>query len=137
MIQAPAATQRCITDLKSYYIPGPGDNVIKLFFVTDVGAKQARPMRFQASLLFAIKGSEQRILLRQHNELILGRLMDKLQLTGQNLGRVFNYTSDRMFVMHLFGYEAKLPNLKLKTRPKQLLGYLPLVFALPGRLLSD
>ncbi len=26
---------------------------------------------------------------------------------------------------------VKLPNLKLKTRPKQLLGYLPLVIALP------
>ncbi len=48
-------------------------------------------------------------------------------------GPSFNYTSDRMFVMHLFGYEAKQPNLKLKTRPKQLLGYLPLVFALPDK----
>jgi hypothetical protein len=57
--------------------------------------------------------------------------MDKLQLTGWNLGRVFNYSSDRMFVIHLFGYEAIQPNLKLKTRPKQLLGYLPLAFALP------
>jgi hypothetical protein len=37
-----------------------------------------------------------------------------------------------MFVMHLFCYEAKQPNLKLKTRPKQLLGYLPLAFALPA-----
>jgi hypothetical protein len=45
--------------------------------------------------------------------------------------RVFNNRSDRMFVMHLFGYEAKQPNLKLKTRPKQLLDYLPLALALP------
>ncbi len=58
--------------------------------------------------------------------------MDKLQLTGRNLGRIFNYRSDRMFIMHLFGYEAKQPNLNLKTRPKQLLGYLSLAFALPA-----
>ncbi len=36
-----------------------------------------------------------------------------------------------MFVMHLLCYEAKQPNLKMKTRPKQLLGSLPLAFALP------
>ncbi len=56
--------------------------------------------------------------------------MDKLQLTGQNLGWVFNFRSDWIF-MYLFSYEAKQPNLKLKTRPKQLLGYLPFAFALP------
>ncbi len=56
--------------------------------------------------------------------------MDKLQLTGQNLGWVFNFTSDWIF-MYLFCYEAKQPNLKLKTRPKQHLGYLPFAFALP------
>jgi hypothetical protein len=44
--------------------------------------------------------------------------MIKLQLKGRNLGQDFNYRSDRMFVMHLFGYEAKQPNLKLKTWPK-------------------
>jgi hypothetical protein len=57
--------------------------------------------------------------------------MDKLQLTGQNLGRVFNHKSVLMFAMHLFCYEAKQPNLNLKTRPKQLLGCLQLAFALP------
>jgi len=56
--------------------------------------------------------------------------MDKIQLTGQNLGRVFNSRSDCKSPMHLFGYEAK--QLKVKTRPKQLLGSLPLTFALPG-----
>ena len=34
--------------------------------------------------------------------------------------------------MYLFCYEAKQPNLKLKTRPKQLLGYYLLAFALPA-----
>jgi hypothetical protein len=56
--------------------------------------------------------------------------MDKLQLTGQNLGRVFNSRSGCMCAMHLCYYEAKLPNLKLKTWPKQLLGSLPITFAL-------
>jgi len=37
-----------------------------------------------------------------------------------------------MFAMNLFCYEAKQRNLKLKTRPKQLLGSLPLAFALPA-----
>jgi hypothetical protein len=58
--------------------------------------------------------------------------MDKLQLTGQNLGRVFNYKSDCMSAMHLFCYEAKQLNLKLKIRPKHLLGSHPLAFKLPA-----
>jgi hypothetical protein len=42
--------------------------------------------------------------------------------------------------MHLRPGVAKQPNLELKTRPKQLLGSLPLVIALPGYiygLISD
>ncbi len=35
-----------------------------------------------------------------------------------------------MYAMHVGGTEAKLSNLKLKTQPKQLLGYLPLDIAL-------
>jgi hypothetical protein len=58
--------------------------------------------------------------------------MDKYQLTGQNLGRVFNSRSDCMSATHLFCYEAKQTNLKLKAQPKQLLGSLPLAFALPA-----
>jgi len=38
--------------------------------------------------------------------------MDKLQLTGQTLGRVFNSRNDRTDTVYLFGYEAKLSNLK-------------------------
>ncbi len=64
---------------------------------------------------------------------ILDRCMDKLQLTGQNLGRVFSSRRGCMCGTHLFCFEAKLPSLKLKTRPKQLLGSLPLAFALPDR----
>jgi len=56
--------------------------------------------------------------------------MDKLQLAGWNLVRVFNSKSGCMCAKHLFCYEAKQPNLKLKTQPKQVLGYLPMAFAL-------
>jgi hypothetical protein len=57
--------------------------------------------------------------------------MDKLQVTGQNLGRVFSSRSDCMSAMNFFCYEAKQLNLKLKTWPKKLLGFLLLAFALP------
>jgi hypothetical protein len=40
--------------------------------------------------------------------------IDKLQLTGQNLGRVFNFRSVDLHVVHLWGYQVKLSNLKLK-----------------------
>jgi len=53
--------------------------------------------------------------------------MDKLQLTGQYLGRVFNLRYSHLYAEHLGYYQVKLLNLKLKTRPKQLLGSLPLV----------
>jgi hypothetical protein len=55
-------------------------------------------------------------------------IIDKLQLSGQNLGWVFNSRSVCMCVVHLCCFEAKQPNLMLKTRPKQLC---PLAFALP------
>ncbi len=57
--------------------------------------------------------------------------MDKLQLTGQALDRVFNFRSSPVYTMHLLPSVAIRPNLELKTRPKQLLGSLPLVIAHP------
>ncbi len=57
--------------------------------------------------------------------------MDKLKLTGRNLGRVFNSRLDRACIGHAIVHITKQPNLKLKTRPKQLLGSLPLAFVLP------
>ncbi len=63
--------------------------------------------------------------------------MDKLQLTGQALGRVFNFRSGCMHTMHLLPSVAIQPNLELKTRPKQLLGSLPLVIALPDLSLLE
>jgi hypothetical protein len=48
------------------------------------------------------------------------------------LGRVFNFRSGCMHhTMYLQPIVAKQPNLDLKTQPKQLLGSLPLVIALP------
>ncbi len=62
--------------------------------------------------------------------------MDKLQLTGLNLGRVFNFRFGHLHAEHFWCYWEELPNLKLKTRPKQLLGSLPLFKALNVIMLS-
>ncbi len=61
-------------------------------------------------------------------------LMDKLKLTGQNLGSVFNSKLCRACIGHAIVHITKQPNLKFKTWPKQLLGSLPLAFALPDTL---
>jgi len=50
--------------------------------------------------------------------------MDKYKLTGQNLGRVFRCRLDSNCIGHAVVHITKQPNLKLKTRPKQLLGSL-------------
>jgi hypothetical protein len=55
--------------------------------------------------------------------------MDKLQLAVQKLGA--NSRSSCVCAMQLRYFETKLPNLKLKTQLKQLLGSLPLDIALP------
>jgi hypothetical protein len=57
--------------------------------------------------------------------------MDKLQLSGQNLGRVFNSRGGHVYAMRLSVYYSKLPNFKLKTWPKQLLGSLLLDIETP------
>jgi hypothetical protein len=58
--------------------------------------------------------------------------MGKLpQLTTRYLGQDFNFRHGRLHSVHFLCYGVKLPNLKLKTRPKQLLDYLPLDIALP------
>ncbi len=55
----------------------------------------------------------------------------KHQLTGQNLGRVFNFRSDWLQDMHLSCGKAKLTTPKLKAQPKQLLDFLQLDNAFP------
>ncbi len=57
--------------------------------------------------------------------------MEKLKLTGRNLRQVFNSRLGRAFIGHAILHITTQPNLKLKTRPKQLLGYLLLDFILP------
>jgi len=53
--------------------------------------------------------------------------MDKLQLTGQNVGPVLNFRNGHFaFRGFMVLQSVKLPNLKLKTRLKQLLGYVSL-----------
>jgi len=52
--------------------------------------------------------------------------MHKLQLTGRNLGPVFNSRNGSLYATHSCCYWSKRPDLELKTQPKQLLGYLPL-----------
>ncbi len=57
--------------------------------------------------------------------------MDKRQLAGQNLWRVFNFRRAHLYAAHLRCYQVKRANLKMKTRHKQLFGSLPLDIALP------
>ncbi len=51
-------------------------------------------------------------------------MVNKLQLKRRNLGRVFNFRSGYLHTVHLLCYRVKLPSLKLKTRPEQILGSL-------------
>jgi hypothetical protein len=57
--------------------------------------------------------------------------MDKLKKTGQTLGRVFHSGPGHACIGNAIVETTKQPNLKLKTRPKQFLGSLPLAFVLP------
>ncbi len=57
--------------------------------------------------------------------------MDKLQLTGRNLGRVFNFRFGHLRAEHFWCYQVKLPDLKLKTRPKQTSRFSPVSYCAP------
>ncbi len=59
-------------------------------------------------------------------------VMDKFQLTGQNLGRVIYFRYGRMRAVHFLCLRVNLPNLKLKTRPKEVLGSLLFDIVLPA-----
>jgi hypothetical protein len=64
-------------------------------------------------------------------------VMDKLQLTGRALGRVFNSRSGCCILAKALAEQcSNTTNLGLKTRPKQLLGSLPLVTVLPDSALT-
>ncbi len=58
--------------------------------------------------------------------------MDKLKLTGRNLGQVFNSRLGRACMCCAIAYVTKQSYLNLKTWPKQLLDYLLFDFVLPG-----
>ncbi len=63
-------------------------------------------------------------------QLILLNFHHGLQLAGQNLGRVFNFRAGHVCTTCTSCITTKLPNLKRKTRLKQLLGSLLLAFTL-------
>jgi hypothetical protein len=58
--------------------------------------------------------------------------MDKLKAAGQNLGWVFHSGLSRACIGRAIVHITIQPNFKLKTLPKQLLGFLPLAFVLPA-----
>ncbi len=62
-----------------------------------------------------------------------GQTMDKLKQTGQNSGQVFDSSPGCVCISRVIANVTKRPNLKLKTRAKQLLGSLLFAFALPGQ----
>jgi hypothetical protein len=57
--------------------------------------------------------------------------MDKLKVTGRNLGRVFNSSLRHASICRAIVCGTKQPNLKMKIWPKLLLGSFPLTFAFP------
>jgi hypothetical protein len=56
-------------------------------------------------------------------------LRHSIDLTEQNMSRVFNFRSGCLHALHFLHNVAIRSNLKLKTQPKQLLSYLPLNIA--------
>jgi hypothetical protein len=56
----------------------------------------------------------------------------KLQRTGLSLGRFVHARSGCMHAVQILFSLAKLANVELKTWLKQLLGFLPLAFGIPG-----
>jgi len=61
-------------------------------------------------------------------------LMDKLKLTGWNLGWVCNSSLGLACIGRAIACITKLTNFKLKTQQKQLLGSLPIAFMIPAQL---
>jgi hypothetical protein len=57
---------------------------------------------------------------------------EKLHIMGQNLDFSFNNRIGYKASVHFLSFVAKRLSLKLKTGPKELLGFLRLSFTLPG-----
>jgi hypothetical protein len=64
---------------------------------------------------------------------VLPSAWTNFSLQDEPWARVFNFRSGCMHTMHSLPGVATQPNLELKTRPKQLLGSLPLVITLPAQ----
>jgi hypothetical protein len=56
-------------------------------------------------------------------KLFKAAIMDKLKLTGLDLGQVFNYRCGCACTKINTCTSTKQPNLELKTQPKEVLGY--------------
>jgi hypothetical protein len=97
----------------------PGTNAIKRFFRNKLVRFYREKNIFHSGLIIATS-----VIV-----MILG--IDILKLTGRNQGRVFKFRRGCLHAMQLYYFETKLPNLKLKNRPKQLLGSLPVDISLP------
>ncbi len=65
------------------------------------------------------------------------RTMDKLTLTWWNLGQVINSRLGHVCICNGIEYITKWSNLKLETRPKQLLGSLLSALVLPAMTYSS
>ncbi len=63
--------------------------------------------------------------------------MDKLQLAGQNLGRVFNFRSGHMHAAAFLVLSVKLPNLQLKARHQTTSRFSPVSYRAPRRILIE
>jgi hypothetical protein len=63
--------------------------------------------------------------------------MDKLKLTGQNLGQVFNFKCGLACLYDAVVLIIKTAKLKVENSAQTILGSLPSAFALPGLVTLD
>ncbi len=65
-----------------------------------------------------------------------GKILFKLELTGQNPGRVFNSRWGRVCICHAIVLITKTAQLKVENSARKVLGCLPLAFAHNSSYLS-
>jgi len=70
------------------------------------------------------------------SNILLASVMDKLQLTGQNLGRVFNFRFGHLHAEHFWCYQVKLPNLKVENSAQTASRFSPVSYHAPRFSLS-
>jgi hypothetical protein len=115
----------CPVSLSLYMLHDFKWSMLNLFYTSPM--TQSLPHLLKGSLIDRV---EIAALGCVENRLSMGCLksynMDKLELTGQNLGRVFNSRRGRTCVCHAIAVSIKQPSLKLKTGSKLLFGSLPI-----------